>query len=256
MLPVYICEDHDALRADLKDFLQKLILMEGYDMEVALSSGHPEEILRAAEHRRARGIYFLDVELTGESMDGFTLGQKIRKLDSRGFLVYVTAFRDLAFETFRYHLEALDYIVKDEAAPDPFTPYGGRNETMYDGIRRSLAVITERMQKEQGEKREFFTVKVMDVVKHIPVDEIMFFETTGRTHRIALHGRCGRMDFIGSMRKLEEALGSRFLRVHRAYLVNTEQILELDLKHREIRMQNGETCFFSRIAKGELLNRV
>lgn len=127
---------------------------------------------------------------------------------------------------------------------------------MYDGIRRSLAVITERMQKEQGEKREFFTVKVMDVVKHIPVDEIMFFETTGRTHRIALHGRCGRMDFIGSMRKLEEALGSRFLRVHRAYLVNTEQILELDLKHREIRMQNGETCFFSRNAKGELLNRV
>ena len=48
MLPVYICEDHDALRADLKDFLQKLILMEGYDMEVALSSGHPER----SEERR------------------------------------------------------------------------------------------------------------------------------------------------------------------------------------------------------------
>ena len=84
----------------------------------------------------------------------------------------------------------------------------------------------------------------------------MFFETTGRTHRIELHGKYDRFDFIGSIQELETQLGSRFLRVHRAYLVNTGRIWELDLKHREILMENGEKCLFSRNAKAKLLQVV
>ena len=129
-------------------------------------------------------------------------------------------------------------------------------ETMKEGLRHSLSVITERMQAEQGEHREFFSVKVMDVVKHVPVDEIMFFEAAPGTHRIALHGTNDWFDFIGSLRELEGQLGSRFLRTHRAYLVNVEQIAELDLKGREIRMKNGERCLFSKNMKGQLLERI
>lgn len=244
MLPVYICEDDEKIRAAQKEYLRKLILIEGYDMEIALCSGRPEEIIRAVRESPGRGIYFLDIELKGEPMDGFGLGQEIRKLDSRGFLIYVTAFQDLAFETFRYHLEALDYIVK------------GNPRKMQEGIRRCLEIITERMRKEEGEEREFFSVKVMDVVRHIPVDEIVFFETAGRTHRIELHAVNDRMDFIGSMQDLEEKFGKRFLRVHRSYLVNVEQIAQLDLKDREILMKNGEKCIFSRSMKGTLLERL
>ena len=57
---------------------------------------------------------FLDVELKNEPMDGFGLGKIIRETDPRGFIIYVTAFEELAFETFRYHLEALDYIIKGD----------------------------------------------------------------------------------------------------------------------------------------------
>ncbi|KAI4440512.1 response regulator transcription factor [Schaedlerella arabinosiphila] len=243
MLPVYICEDDPAIRAFQEDYLKKQILIGEYDMKLVLSSAHPQDILKAVAEAPGRGIYFLDVELKNEPMDGFTLGQEIRKLDARGFIVYVTAFRDLAFETFRYHLEALDYIVKEN------------EQKVQEGIRHSLQVITERMKREVGEQREFFTVKVLDVVRHIPVDEIMFFATAG-THRIELYGEKDRIDFIGSMQELEKQLGSRFLRVHRAYLVNVEQIEELDLKNREIRMNNGETCLFSRSVKGALLSRI
>lgn len=243
MFPVYICEDDEKIRAAQEEYLRKQILIKGYDMEIALCSGHPEEIIRAVRESPGRGIYFLDIELKGEPMDGFGLGQEIRRLDSRGFLIYVTAFQDLAFETFRYHLEALDYIVK------------GNPRKMQEGIRRCLEIITERMRKEEGEEREFFSVKVMDVVRHIPVDEIVFFETAGRTHRIELHAVNDRMDFIGSMQDLEEKFGKRFLRVHRAYLVNVEQIAQLNLKGREILMKNGERCIFSRNMKGTLLDR-
>ena len=244
MLPVYLCEDNAQIRRAQEEFIEKQIAIEGYDMQLVLSSGRPQEILDAVYASPKRGIYFLDVELKGEELDGFALGQKIRQADARGFLVYVTSFPDLAFETFRYHLEALDYIVKENP------------KRMFEGIRHDLSVVTERMCQEKVEQREYFTVMVMDTVRHIPVDEIVFFETAGRTHRIELHAKHDRFDFIGSMQELQKQLGERFLRVHRAYLVNVDEIGELDLKHREIRMKNGETCLFARGMKGEILERI
>lgn len=244
MLTIYLCEDEEDIRQVQRECLEKQILIQGYDMEVALCSGRPGEILEAVKAAPGRGIYFLDVELKGEEMDGFALGREIRRLDPRGFIVYVTAYGNLAFETFRYHLEALDYIVKES------------REKMEEGLSRSLSVITERMRAEQGESREFFSVKVMDVVKRVPINEIMFFEAAPGTHRIALHGLNDWFDFIGSLRELEGQMGKQFLRAHRAYLVNLEQIAELDLKGRELRMKNGERCLFARNMKGALLERM
>ena len=244
MLPVYICEDNKSIRQMERDYLEKQILIEGYDMEIVRCTSHPEEILEALSGNPGRGIYFLDVELKGESMDGFLLGQEIRKRDARGFLIYVTAFRDLAFETFRYHLEALDYICKQDT------------EAMLAGISRCLQIITERMRGEKDTGREYFTVKVLDVIRHIPLEDILYFSTAGRTHRIELHARQDRLDFIGSMQELEQELGERFLRIHRAYLVQVCHIDQVDLGRREVVLKNGERCAFSRNKRGELLERV
>ncbi len=242
MLPIYICEDDSRIREAERAWLEKQILVEGCDMEIALCTATPEELLECLVHEQRQGIYFLDVELKGASMDGFRLGQEIRKRDARGFLIYVTAFEDLAFETFRYHLEALDYICKQNP------------EQMYRGISRCLKVISKRVAGEQGERGQYFTVRTLDVVRHIPMEDILYFATSGRTHRIELHAGKERLDFIGSMQELEERLGNRFIRVHRAYLVCADQIDYVDLRSREIVLKGGERCPFSRGMRQRLAN--
>lgn len=62
------------------------------------------------------------------------------------------------------------------------------------------------------------------------------------------------MDFSGSIQNLETKLGKKFMRVHRAYLVNTEQIDHLDVKDHRIVMKNGEICWYSRRIKDTLFN--
>lgn len=244
MLPVYICEDNAQIRTELESYLKNQILIEDYDMKLTLSTRHPEEIIQAVKEAPGRGIYFLDVELNQESMDGFALGQEIRKYDTRGFIIYVTAYKELAFETFRYHLEALDYITKEN------------HEKMFSDMSRCLHIITDRMREDTSSHRPYFTVKVMDVVKHIPIDEILFFETGGRSHRIILHADQNRIDFIGSIQELESTLGERFVRAHRSYLINTGRIRGLDLKHRQVIMDNGERCLFSRNIKEHLIKYI
>lgn len=241
MVPIYLCDDEPGIRQAIRRKIEKEILISGYDMEIAAECAAPEDVLSSLRENRRRGIYFLDVDLKNDRYTGFTLGQAIRREDPRGFLIYVTAFRELAFETFRYQLEALDYIVKD----DP--------EEMFAGIRRCLASVVERLQSEKEDGRKYFTVKFMDTVRHIPIDEILFFETGAKSHRIILHGLKERFDFTGSIQELQQELGQQFLRIHRAYLANVNQIKYLDVKERKVIFSNGEACWFSRKAKQELL---
>lgn len=68
MLPVFICEDEERIREAEREYIEKQILIEGYDMKTAVCTGSPEELLEALSGEQ-RGIYFLDVELKGASMD-------------------------------------------------------------------------------------------------------------------------------------------------------------------------------------------
>ncbi len=60
MLPIYICEDDAMILAAQRKFLEKQIMMEGYDMQIALCSRHPQEIIEAvAADQREEFIFWM-----------------------------------------------------------------------------------------------------------------------------------------------------------------------------------------------------
>ena len=62
MLPIYICEDDALILAAQREFLEKQIMIEGYDMEIALCSKHPQEIIEAVAASPKRSLVW---EMTG-----------------------------------------------------------------------------------------------------------------------------------------------------------------------------------------------
>lgn len=244
MLPIYICEDEKAIREEIEKEIKRYIMIHNYDMELRLSTSDPEMLLKQVSLEPKRGIYFLDVDLCHEKLDGFQLGQEIRKHDVSGFIVYVTAHDDLAFKTFQYHIEALDYIVK-----------AGSTE-MLAGIKRCLDTVVKRIAEESKDDRnQYFTVKIIDTIKHIPISEIYYFETSSRTHRIILYAENEKIDFLGKLQEIETELSSGFVRIHRSFLVNENKIKELNLKNNEVIMMNGQSCLLSRTMKKLLINK-
>ena len=124
MIGIYLCDDEDAIRHQIQTALEWKIFVENYDMKVLCSAAGAQQLLTAAENEK-RGIYFLDVELKDADWDGFRLGQELRRRDPHGTLVYITSYGDLAWRTFRYHLEAFDYIVKE---PEQIGPAASRGD--------------------------------------------------------------------------------------------------------------------------------
>lgn len=241
MIGIYLCDDEEAVRHQIQTALEWRIFVENYDMKVVCSAANVQELLAAAEGERC-GIYFLDVELNDEEWDGFRLGQELRRRDPHGTLVYITSYGDLAWRTFQYHLEAFDYIVKE---PEQIGP----------SVSQCLCEIHLRLLAERQDPTEMFTLRTGEMVRHVPLCNILFFETAAIPHHVLLHTSNSRMDFLGSLNELESRLGNRFIRIHRAYLVAADQIETVDLKHNKLWV-GGHECLLSRTGKTELRKRM
>lgn len=241
MIGIYLCDDEEAVRHQIQTALEWKIFVENYDMKVVCSAANAQELLDTVENGK-RGIYFLDVELKDGKWDGFRLGQELRRRDPHGTLVYITSYGDLAWRTFQYHLEAFDYIVKQP-------------EQAGASAAQCLEEIHARLLAERWDPAELFTLRTGDMVRHIPMSEILFFETASIPHHILLHTSNSRMDFLGSLNELEKRLGDHFIRVHRAYLVAADKVESIDLKHNKLRV-GGHECLLSRTGKSKLRKKM
>lgn len=241
MIQIYLCDDEESVCHQLKTALEWKICMENYDMRVVCVVSTARELLAAAKDN-TRSVYFLDVDLKDGEWDGFTLGRELRRRDPHGTLVYITSYGDLAWKTFQYHLEAFDYIVKEGNQTGP-------------AAARCLEAVYDRLLDERRDPVEVFSLRTGEETRHIPLEDILFFETAPKSHHVYLHTADSRMDFVGSLNELEKELGERFIRVHRAYLAAWDKIEAVDGKGNKIRV-GGRTCLLSRAGKAELKKRL
>ena len=241
MIQIYLCDDEEAVLHQVKTALEWKIFMENYDMEVACAVPSAQALLDALGDSR-RNVYFLDVDLKDGAWDGFTLGRELRRRDPHGTLVYITSYGDLAWKTFQYHLEAFDYIVKE---PDRIGPSAAR----------CLEAVHARLLDERRDPAEVFSLRAGEETRHVPLADILFFETAPRAHHVYLHTADSRLDFVGSLNELERELGGRFVRVHRAYLAALDKIEAADWHGNQVRV-GGRECLLSRAGKAELKKKL
>ena len=241
MIPIYLCDDEEAVRHQIQTALEWKIFMENYDMKVVCAASAAQELLDAVEDGR-RGVYFLDVDLKDGAWDGFTLGRELRRRDPHGTLIYITSYGDLAWKTFQYHLEAFDYIVKEQ-------------EQTGTAAARCLEAVHTRLLDERRDPAEVFSLRTRDETRHIPLADILFFETAPKAHHVFLHTADCRIDFVGSLNELEAELGGRFVRLRRAYLAAWDKIEAVDWRENKVRV-GGRTCLLSRAGRAELKKKL
>lgn len=240
MIPIYVCEDEAAIRRVVVEEIRTCVLIQNMDMAVVCETPDPKELLVACRAAETRGVYFLDVDLKNEAFNGFELAKAIRQSDPRGYIIFVTTHGELSFETFRYRLEAMDYIIKDNM------------DTVRVRIRECLSSVQERIRQERLDESEFYTIKVFDTIHNIPMRQILYFETSPQKHRIVVHTDTEIVEFFGNLQTIEDAIGANFLRTHRSFLVNKARIHAINLKEDCVELANGETCPLSRKVKKNL----
>ncbi len=232
MLNIFVCEDDTVQRKSIVQIIKNTVLIEELDMQLILDTPNPYELLETVKTSQNTGIYFLDIDLKCD-MNGMKLAQQIRLYDPRCFIIFVTSHSELSYMTFQYRVEAMDFVLKDNPAEAKFK------------IRECLLNALERYTLQTNKTHKLYTIEIGDRRISVDYNDILFFETSSNIHKVILHAKDRQIEFSSTIKDIEKMLDDTFIRCHRSFLVNKNNIQEIDTKNRIIYFINGETCLMS-----------
>lgn len=203
MSKIIICDDVEMERQMLHELLL-LYFEETKDDVTILEYESGESLLADIEEGYLEAdLLFLDIYM--KEMNGMEVARRLRETNHNGPIVFLTASRDFAIES--YEVQASGYILK------PFD---------VEKIRELTGRLLKREQRRRVEirsKRQY---------RYPYIDEIMYAES--EAHMIWIHLRDG-SEIVAQEKlgDLEERISERrFLRCHQSYLVNMDYIRDAE----------------------------
>lgn len=237
MQSIFICEDNLNQLNNFQTIINNYVMMEDLEMELTLATDNPIDILESLKEKDiSNGIYFLDIDLNHE-MDGLQLAQAIREYDQLGSIVFITTHAEMAAVTFKYKVEALDFIVKSSV------------EQIQGQMIEILKLIRER-QIQGNSRQKQFVFTSGSKTRTISIDKILFFESLPQAHKIAINTFDSQYQTYDSLSNIEKYDDS-FVRCHKSFVINIDNVESIDTKNKLVKMMNGSTCLLanSRIKK-------
>lgn len=243
MLSIIICEDNNIQRNKIENIIETELINLKMDISIDLSTDNPKGIIDHIKKNRDRSfIYFLDVDLNAE-INGVELAKNIRKYDIKGYIVFITSHEEFSILTFKYKVQALDYILKTD------------DDILGKNISECLYEIYDNYKRINSYKRETIAIKCGSRIINFYMDEILFFETAETDHILRMHTEKGFYEFYGKLKDIENQVSKEYYKSHRSYLVNTSKIKSIDTKELTIYMVNGDRCLISKRNLKGLISR-
>jgi Response regulator of the LytR/AlgR family len=231
VLHIYLCEDNQQQLKAYAQIINNQIMIFEYDARIVEKTGDPSEIVAAVKRNREQGgLYLFDIEFAGQSVSGLDLAVIIRTLDVTAKIIFVTTHSEMAFLTFKRKVEPFDYILKDQ----------GLNSVKKQ-IEEDLHLVWQRT-NEAGEKLGmFFSYHMGNIVRRIPMDELLFVETSTTPHRLIAHAVHAQSQFIGNLAEIESDY-TKLFRCHKCFLINPDNVLNVDTGTRTVEFINHLKC--------------
>lgn len=196
-----ICDDTSRDREEICTYLRRYAQEKMLDITcTGFTSG--EELLKNLTVQPYQ-IIFLDIYMDG--LSGIEVARQIRSQNLDTLLIFITTSRDHAVEGFE--VNALHYLVKPLSYKD-----------VYEALERcrKISAVTER----------YIEVKTGKTSERVLCKKIFYIEVYNKI--LFIHTNNEVLKTYGSLDELEHELqGLPFLRCHRSYLVNMEQIQDM-----------------------------
>ncbi|MCK3684829.1 LytTR family DNA-binding domain-containing protein [Maribellus sp. YY47] len=159
-------------------------------------------------------LIFLDIEMPDLNGIEFT-----RLLENRPKIVFTTAYEKYALQGFKF--EAVDYLLK------PF----GYEEFLkaVEKVKKLIGYERSAQKEEVSANNEFLFLKSEYKIRRINFNDIVYIEGLKDYIKVHLYNQDKPILSLSSMKSIESKLPeSKFMRVHRSYIVNLERIETID----------------------------
>lgn len=183
----------------------KQLVSQVPNLELIAECGNASETLSIL-HANGVDLLLLDIEMPG--ITGIDLIKKLS--NNKPLIIFTTAKTDYAVEAFE--LNVVDYLVK------PITL-----SRLRQAVEKAQEALDSNKQEVKLEEQGFVFVKDNGILKRISIDDILFLEAMG--DYVKVHTAQKFHVVHATLKSIEEKLpSSRFIRVHRSYIVAINKI--------------------------------
>lgn len=195
---IAVCEDQKSDRERLILCLEEELVSRKLEAQI-LVYGSGEALLEAAGQIPFH-IYFLDIFMSG--INGVTVAKNLRRQDKETAIVFITSSQDYYAEGFA--VGAVHYLIKPFAKAD-------------------ISEALGRCLRQVGEKERYIELTVNRENRRILLSDLIWAESKDKVCYLHLYsGECRSYLQLDELERLLD--DSRFLRCHRSYLVNMDEV--------------------------------
>jgi two-component system, LytTR family, response regulator LytT len=170
-------------------------------------------------HQQEVDLLFLDIQMP--DLTGIELARVLDAASDKGpRIVFTTAYNHFALEGFR--VDALDYLLKPFNYEE-FLRAANKARAYYELVQRAQPVAAAAPVPDMRE--EYLFLKVEYQLVRVAYEDVLYVEGLKDYVKVHLKSDPKPLLSLTSLKALEERLPHhRFMRVHRSYIVNLDQI--------------------------------
>ena len=226
MLNFVLCDDNISYLNKLDKILEQLFLKNSFDAQVCFKSNQAYEVLDYVKNNET-DVLILDINLKSD-ISGIELAEKVRQSNKNIYFIFTTGH--LEYAMLAYQVKTFDYI------PKPVTPE--RLETtlfrLFDDISHS--------------PNHFINLGNKTLIKQ---DDIQYIKKDGM--KLVFYTDKQKYETYNSFSKVQEQLPNQFVRCHKSYIVNINNVSNVESNTNTILFHGPNKCYIGPKYKNNFL---
>lgn len=227
MLNFVICDDNLNILSKLNTMLENIFVKNSFEAKVTFTSDNIDDTLTYIDSNKV-DVLMLDINLkAGKS--GLELAEAVRKKNKDVYLIFTTGHLEYAMVAYKF--KTFDYLAK------PIT-----YDRLEDTVKRLLEDIN-------GLPKKYIKIDNKNTI--IDESQIHFIKRDGM--KLIFHTSSRDYDAYSSFAKLEDKLPENFVRCHKSFVVNLDNVKNMDPVTSTVYLNDDSSCSIGPKYKQELM---
>lgn len=219
MLNFIICDDDIFMLNKLSLLFEKAFIKNDFNAKIDLKTTNSKELLSFISSNPVN-VVVLDIEFKNSKINGLNIAEEIRKINKDCYIIFITSH-------FEYLMEAYDYKT---------FAYLFKNSLSVDTLSNTLTRLFDDI---SGSSTKFLKIDAKG--NFVDLNDVQFIEKNGM--KLIYHTSHGTLETYNSFSKIEDNLPDKFVRCHKSFIANVNNIVHICLVNSSITFKNDEVCY-------------
>lgn len=215
MLNIVLCDDNPKVLSRLEKLLDTIFINHDLSASILLSTTETDDVLNFIKTNTAN-VFILDIDLKG-NITGLDLASEIRSVSKDAYIIFSTAHFEYILAAYKF--KTFDYL------PKPLT---------LEKLEQTILRLVDDMSTDKN--------NYLKITKNLVINknDINYIKKDGM--QLIFSAKDNTYKTYSSFNKIEKMLPENFVRCHKSFIVNLDNISNIEFNKNTISFCNNNVC--------------